>query len=1027
MNIEKHLILNKYLFNIFGFIDFKEVSELFKDIITTKNPDGSSIILGRVLGKPNMKVTHNELVEYDSIILEYEDKIKKARNNPKFELKYFQYFTILFTEYFFNKISSNKIELINNLNHFSQEYCDAENIDRLYFLDSDLRKLAYWMATGSGKTLLMHINLWQILKYFPNEWENIILITPNEGLSKQHYDEFRLSGIEAKLYNGSEESLKTKNGEVLIIEITKLTEEKKGEGVSIDVSYFSGSRNLILIDEGHKGQKSDEQKWKKLREELGRDGFIFEYSATFGQILSSQKALLLEEYSKAIIFDYSYYYFYKDGYGKDFYTFNIANKSEYSDNDVKMILTASLLSYYQQLIAFEKNKDLCKEFEIEEPLWIFVGSSVLGKINTKSDEETVSDILKIVSYLRMILLNPTSINTHINKILQGNSGLKDEKGEDIFKSRFEYIKDNSPGVEQIFKKVFNGTGNLELHEIKKTNDEIGLKTSLSQEYFGVINIGDVASFKKKVNAVHKDIEIKQDNIVDSLFESINKTDSKIKLLIGAKKFIEGWNSWRVSNMGLMNIGKGEGTQIIQLFGRGVRLKGKDQSLKRQENPDLELKILQTLSIYGLNADYMDSFLKNITPEVEQYIEFEIPINFNQEGNWKKSLYTIKKDENVNFKNEVIELEYESSIVKKITIDLQSKINIGQGLDIQRAAVTSNIQSLFSNLNMNLLNMDELQLKLNTFILARGYFNLIIKKNILHQILIGNEYKILLGEEQLPKDFTIKLRLMNIAEQLLKEYIYKFYSLKEKKFVTDNLTIDKVSDKKKSEIYNDGKIIVQVPKEDTAKISTIKALIQNINQFYTNNINEIPTIHFGNHLYSPVAIFNEHLEDIKTIPVKLNKGETKFIEDLRTYLIQNEQNLTKNSTEIFILRNISRKGLGFFLKGTTFFPDFIIWVKKKALQEIIFIDPKGIKINFPLDKIEFCNETIPEIEKRISNEFGKKKVNIRLKAFILSITPYEDIGDTIICQVYDSKEMLIENKVLFQEDGGKIFDIMFEGI
>ena len=32
-----------------------------------------------------------------------------------------------------------------------------------------------------------------------------------------------------------------------------------------------------------------------------------------------------------------------------------------------------------------------------------------------------------------------------------------------------------------------------------------------------------------------------------------------------------------NTMGLMNVGKGEGAQIIQLFGRGVRLKGCDLS------------------------------------------------------------------------------------------------------------------------------------------------------------------------------------------------------------------------------------------------------------------------------------------------------------------------------------------------------------------------------------------------------------------------------------------------------------------
>ena len=52
------------------------------------------------------------------------------------------------------------------------------------------------------------------------------------------------------------------------------------------------------------------------------------------------------------------------------------------------------------------------------------------------------------------------------------------------------------------------------------------------------------------------------------------------MLIGSRKFTEGWSSWRVSTMGLLNMGQGEGSQIIQLFGRGVRLKGKGFSLKR---------------------------------------------------------------------------------------------------------------------------------------------------------------------------------------------------------------------------------------------------------------------------------------------------------------------------------------------------------------------------------------------------------------------------------------------------------------
>ena len=62
-------------------------------------------------------------------------------------------------------------------------------------------------------------------------------------------------------------------------------------------------------------------------------------------------------------------------------------------------------------------------------------------------------------------------------------------------------------------------------------------------------------------------------------------------------------------MGLMNVGKGEGAQIIQLFGRGVRLKGYDLSLKRSGRTKLpegierpkHIDMLETLGIFGIHG------------------------------------------------------------------------------------------------------------------------------------------------------------------------------------------------------------------------------------------------------------------------------------------------------------------------------------------------------------------------------------------------------------------------------------------
>jgi hypothetical protein len=100
------------------------------------------------------------------------------------------------------------------------------------------------------------------------------------------------------------------------------------------------------------------------------------------------------------------------------------------------------------------------------------------------------------------------------------------------------------------------------------------------EPFGLINIGDDSGFFKTADDQRLGFDTESHDFAGSLFHQINLPDSRMSMLVGSRKFTEGWSSWRVSTMGLLNMGRGEGSQIIQLFGRGVRLKGRDMSLKR---------------------------------------------------------------------------------------------------------------------------------------------------------------------------------------------------------------------------------------------------------------------------------------------------------------------------------------------------------------------------------------------------------------------------------------------------------------
>jgi hypothetical protein len=140
-----------------------------------------------------------------------------------------------------------------------------------------------------------------------------------------------------------------------------------------------------------------------------------------------------------------------------------------------------------------------------------------------------------------------------------------------------------------------------------------------------------------------------------------------------------------------------------------------------------------------------------------------------------------------------------------------------------------------------------------------------------------------------------------------------------------------------------------------------------------------------------------------------------VDDLRIFLNRYKQLL--ESTDIFLFRNLSRKGIGFFI-SSGFYPDFIIWVKNGNRQNMIFVDPKGIRNigNFNDDKIQLCVSYIKEIENKVREELKKRgeSANLILDAFIISVSPYNDIKPTFGEGKY-TKEEFEKHNIFFQED------------
>lgn len=1020
MKIEKYLVLNKYLLSLLGVSDFKELQEKIKDAPVGTATDGRTYFVNVLRSSfDSLKISEDTLLNYDKNIQKYVSMINYKRGQVN--LKYFQYLAVLFSEIVLDSIKNKMIEFLFELNEFIKIYEQKndikiknskkkKDIEITYsFTENDLKKLAFWMATGSGKTLIMHINYYQFLNYNLFSPDNIILITPNEGLSKQHFEELQKSGIPCGLYAGSLNSGLKGENEILVIEMTKFVEEKKGGGVTLPVEVFEG-KNLIFVDEGHKGKSSEEQKWAKLRNKLAENGFVFEYSATFGQILTEKQPEILKEYAKSILFDYSYKYFYLDGYGKDFSALNV-KEVKISDKEFQEgMFVANLLSFYEQILVYEENKKLAKEYNLEKPLWIFVGTTVVkeNKKNkeNKKESEVISDVIQIVEFIKKVIQEENWVKVWVRKILDGNTNLKGEDGKDVFGDRFGYLRMNYIDFDNLYRKLFGGKGNLELYELKNAEGEIGLKVG-ENEYFGVINIGNISGFKQQLEK--KEILVKQDAISGSLFDDIKKEGSKINILIGSKKFIEGWDTWRVSSMGLLNIGKGQGPQIIQLFGRGIRLKGEGMSLKRSGD-NSEVQFLEMLNIYGIKADYLSKFLEAIRHEEVEFETIEIPVQLQHKDKWK-TLYTLSKPEKKFEEEKILKLRVDDKDKIYYTVEILPKVSIYMAKErgengIKKEEIKPNFKNLrFTEDIIDLLDWERIWQKTLEFKVQRNYWNFVFNKDIIRSILLSDKYTILSTHEifEIKYEEDIK-RLENIALLVITKYLDLFYRKNAKRFETENIHYDKIK-QLPLPIFSEKKqgYIVQIDKREKELVKEIRNLSKDLDKLLKEDKQTLPRIYFDGSLYVPILLQNKKIDKIS--PGGLVESEKKFVEDLKNYLKERQNNF---KYEVYLLRNYPFSGVSFQLHWARFYPDFIMWVKQGKQQIIIFIDPKGLEHSKGLDdeKIQFKND-IKELERKL------RKGDLALESFILSNTPYNKLIHGMVSP--PSKDEYLKNHVLFLED------------
>ncbi len=1018
--LEKRMVLHRFMCDQFGYTDLRVMLNRLAGLpqgFMENNESRFARVISAYIDPYPTGATKNDIARYDANIIAHSQALGMVDEQGK-SWKPFQYLALLFTERYLDLYFHDREILVEKLNKWKNLGNMRDIAD--YTADG-IHTLAFQSATGSGKTLLLHANILQYKHYLEtykqsHKLNKIVLVTPDEGLSRQHLRELQASKIPAQIFSDNQGGEVFSRGGVVvdIIDLHKLDEKKGIKRVSLE-SFEEN--NLVMVDEGHLGTGG--KVWRKRRKQLAKNGFTFEYSATFNQAVSGTGEdikKLRDEYGKSILFDYSYKFFYEDGYGKDYKISNLQNTDDGEANN--LYLLACLLMFYQQCRIYEDKNGQWREFNVAPPLWVFLGKTVTGG-NTAGKKSTETDVVRIVKFLAWVQSDPQQVVRGIEKLTSDTTGLVDENGVDIFKRSFPCIKGSTPRevYDHLLLTVFRAKGQVHISHLTGS-DELQLSAGDANP-FGVINVGNTSGLYAKLEAVENALFLLSKNaFTQPLFADVDNYNSPVNIVIGARKFAAGWNSWRVSTMGLMHVGAGEGPQIIQMFGRGVRLKGIDMSLKRHTaiegaNPrdGDQLKLLETLNIFGLKANYMDKFKEYLQKEGVKIdrVSFTLPTRKQFKG--VKGLKILKmRDTAGEFKHSgrrfaLLDLSAQSNGIDAVTLDRCKRLQVvaSNESETDGDTIVAEEEHKLAPKHLNWINKQAVYHKVLQRKRRFSWHNMEISQEMVDELLENNDwYHLYIPSEKLePSHYGRVREWENLAVDLISEYADQRWKNRRNTWEQKYMEAAPLNEKNLNYI-NEYNLAVDIKKED---------LIRNIEQFvervsngdYSQGVDsdqvKIALLAPNFHAYIPLLHVNKQ-EFVQITPVPLNDGEAGFVKCLKD-VVENCNADFLRGKEMYLMRNMSRsKGISFF-EDYTFYPDFILWVKDSNRQDILFIDPKGLAY---FNSITTSKVGLHKKIKKVEEKIKKKNPKLFLHSYIWSNTQPRNMGTDKSMSVKDCHDM-----------------------
>ncbi len=499
------------------------------------------------------------------------------------------------------------------------------------FTEDDINRASFWMATGSGKTIVLLKlveTLSKAMKRNKISSKKMLLLAPTDKIINQfkkladvynitHSNKIKL--IELDKYQSSEGQLDFGDINLFYTRSDLIDVEKNvassGNGKRLDYKdYLEKDGWYVFLDEAHKGQDTTSTR-KHYYQELAKNGFIFNFSATFSDVID--------------IFTCAYNYnlqkFNLDGYGKlisvlDDELDNFKKSDKDFTDDVKVKLITKSFIIFASIKKAKKSLQDIDDKLYHNPLMV----AVCDKVNTidaglKLYFKTISDILA----------------NDINNL----KTLKNEVISDLENKDYQFHVDKKTPKEllniiknitsdEIKELVFHSSkkSTCEANIMKGNSKEIAFKSKGADKPFLLLNVGDNTNWKQTI--VSELEMIVNEDIHKTYFDNIEDKNSPINIMLGSKVFVEGWDCNRVNFINFINIGGADAVKyVLQTIGRGIRvepIKGQRKRFEYIYNSEFSLvlekeikkfsSILESLYVFATHKKAVESIIKGLEQE-----------------------------------------------------------------------------------------------------------------------------------------------------------------------------------------------------------------------------------------------------------------------------------------------------------------------------------------------------------------------------------------------------------------------------